>query len=140
MIADPSDVTYNATQMNMTLTMTNPVGEITEWAPAEQLVVSMNIYQQGIVQIKAMDPSETFSRFRVSDYGVGVEWGQLKPQTISDDETSNPDYLITNNDNGVMLAQTVQVEGEDSWDVQVQYDPFRIILRSNGQVLVVVNN
>jgi alpha-glucosidase (family GH31 glycosyl hydrolase) len=39
-----------------------------------------------------------------------------------------------------MLAQTEQVEGEDAWDVLVQYSPFRIILRSNEQDLVVVNN
>ena len=92
----------------MTLTMTNAVGEITAWAPAEQLVVSMNIYQSGIVQIKVQDLSEEFSRFRVSDYGVGVEWGQLIPQTMDDGSSiANPDYLITSNVNGVDVQQQV---------------------------------
>lgn len=53
---------------------------------------------------------------------------------------SNPDYLITSNVNGVDVQQQVQVEGQDSWDVQIQYNPFRILLKSNGQILVVVNN
>ena len=32
------------------------------------------------------------------------------------------------------------MEGEDSWDVKIQYNPFRILLYSNGQILVVINN
>lgn len=89
--------------MNMTLTMSN-AGQITQWAPADSLLVSMNIYQNGILQVKVMDLTEEFSRFKISNYGIGVEWGQLKPQTIDDGNTiTSPDYLITSTTQGVDL-------------------------------------
>jgi hypothetical protein len=43
-----TDVVYNSTQINMTLTMTN-VDEITAWAPGNNLLVTMNIYQDGLL-------------------------------------------------------------------------------------------
>jgi hypothetical protein len=42
-IKDSTDVVYNSTQMNMTLTMTNDP-EITDWSPGNNLLVTMNIY------------------------------------------------------------------------------------------------
>ena len=71
---------------------------------------------------------------------MGVEWGQLTPQTMSEDTANNPDYLITSNPYGWDIQQQKQIEGEDSWDVKIKYNPFRILLYSNGQILVVINN
>lgn len=61
----------------MTLTMTNNP-PITSWSPGNNLLVTMNVYQNGLMQINVADPTETFSRFKISDYNVGVEWGQLQ--------------------------------------------------------------
>jgi len=43
--------------------------------------------------VKVNNPAETWSRFRISDYNVGVEWGQLIPQTIATDGSAN--YQLT---------------------------------------------
>jgi hypothetical protein len=42
------DVVYNSTQMNMTLTLTN-TADITAWSPGNNLLVTMNIYQNGLL-------------------------------------------------------------------------------------------
>ena len=65
----------NTTQLNLTLT--NTVTGITEWNPASSLLLTMNVYQNGILQINIANPEETWSRFRISDYDIGVEWSQL---------------------------------------------------------------
>ena len=63
---------YNTTQLNLTLT--NTITDITQWNPASTLLLTMNIYQNGILQINIANPSETWSRFKISDYDIGVEW------------------------------------------------------------------
>lgn len=90
-ISDSSAVTYNSTQINMTLTMTNSPA-ISTWSPGDNLLVTFNVYQRGILQVKVSKPDEAISRFRISDYGVGVEWGTLIPQTFLEDGTG--DYLL----------------------------------------------
>lgn len=136
-IADSSAVTHNATQMNMTISMTNNPA-ITSWQPGNNLIVSMNIYQNGILQFNVIDTSETWSRFRISDYDIGVEWSQLKHQTI--DESSGSDYLITSQVDGITLTQQSAATGEDQFEVKIQYNPFRIQEWSNGQLLVEINS
>ena len=64
--------------MNMTLTMTNDPA-ITDWNPGNNLLLTMNIYQNGLLQINIAYPAEEWSRFKISDFDIGVEWGQLKP-------------------------------------------------------------
>ena len=76
----------------MTLTMTNNPA-ITAWSPGNNLLLSLNMYQNGLLQVKVNNPAETWSRFRISDYNVGVEWGQLIPQTIATDGSAN--YQLT---------------------------------------------
>lgn len=87
-----TDVVYNETQINMTLTMTNDPA-ITAWSPGNNLLVTLNVYQNGLMQVKISNPAETWSRFRISDYNVGVEWGQLIPQTFQADGSG--DYTMT---------------------------------------------
>lgn len=65
----------NTTQLNLNLT--NTVTGITEWDPASSLLLTMNVYQNGILQINIANPDESWSRFRISDYDIGVEWSQL---------------------------------------------------------------
>lgn len=60
---------------------------------------------------------------------MGVEWGQLIPQTIAADQSG--DYKITEQADGIELTQPV-VEGKDSFDIKVQYAPFRIAMFSNS--------
>jgi len=110
---------------------------ITSWSPGNNLLVTMNIYQNGLLQVKVSDPSETYSRFRISDYNVGVEWGQLIPQTFAADGSG--DYLLQVQPTGIELSQAF-VEGQDSFDVKIQFSPFRIVQSSNSQVLVEINN
>ena len=56
----------------------------------------------GLLQVQVKDPSETFSRFKISDYDIGVEWSQLNAQSMDDGNTiTNPDYLITTSSDGV---------------------------------------
>lgn len=43
-----TDVVYNSTQINMTLTLTN-AADITAWSPGNNLLVTMNIYQNGLL-------------------------------------------------------------------------------------------
>ena len=50
-IQSSSDVAYNSTQINMTLTMTNDPA-ITAWSPGNNLLVTMNVYQNGLMQVK----------------------------------------------------------------------------------------
>jgi len=70
---------------------------------------------------------------------VGVEWGQLMQATFSDDGTQ--DYTLdTSQSTGISMSQTVQVKGNDAYEIIVQFDPFRIMLRSNGLVLVEINS
>lgn len=40
---------------------------------------------------------------------------------------------------GIELSQPV-VEGQDSFDIKIQYSPFRILESSNSQVLVEINH
>ena len=47
-VQDASAVAYNATQMNLTLTMTNSP-PITAWQPGNDLTLTMNIYQNGLL-------------------------------------------------------------------------------------------
>lgn len=90
--------------MIIALTMSN-VGQISSWAPADSLEVSLSIYQMGLLQVQVKDPSETFSRFKISDYDVGVEWSTLKAQTMDDTTViPNPDYLVTKSTNGVDIT------------------------------------
>jgi len=42
--------------------------------------------------VNIANPSETWSRFKISDYGVGVEWSQLELQTFAVDGSG--DYLL----------------------------------------------
>lgn len=107
--------------MNMTLTLTNP--EISTWAPAQNLLVTLNVYQMGLLQVKVQNVGESFQRFRISDYGVGVEWGALIAQTFAEDGTG--DYLLTITDQGVEMSQAA-VEGQDAFDIKIQFSPFRI--------------
>ena len=58
----------------MTLTMTNNP-PISSWSPGNNLLLSLNIYQNGLLQVNIANLAETFSRFKISDYNVGVEWG-----------------------------------------------------------------
>jgi hypothetical protein len=87
--------------------------------------------------VKVNNPAETWSRFRISDYNVGVEWGQLIPQTIATDGSAN--YQLTQQPDGITLSQAA-VAGKDSFEVRIQYAPFRIAQYSNGQILTVINN
>lgn len=107
--------------MNMTLTLTNP--EISTWAPAQNLLVTLNVYQMGLLQVKVQNVGESFQRFRISDYGVGVEWGALIAQTFAEDGTG--DYQLTITDQGVEMSQAA-VEGQDAFDIKIQFSPFRI--------------
>ena len=58
----------------MTLTMTN-TPPITSWSPGNNLLLTLNIYQNGILQDKIANLAEKFNRFKISDYNLGVEWG-----------------------------------------------------------------
>jgi hypothetical protein len=59
--------------MTMMLTCEN-CAEITSWKPATNLNAYMTIYQMGLLKINIEDTSSNLKRFKVSDYGMGVEW------------------------------------------------------------------
>ena len=81
--------------------MTN-AGQISSWAPADSHEVTLAIYQMGLLQVQVRDPRETFSRFKISVYDVGLEWSQLIAQTMDDGATiTNPDYMVTKTSGGV---------------------------------------
>jgi len=48
---------------------------------SENLDLHLEFYQQGIMRINIVDPTENVDRFRISDTGVGVEWDQLTKVT-----------------------------------------------------------
>jgi hypothetical protein len=123
--------------LNLTLTMTNNP-PISSWAPGNDLTFVMNIYQNGILQVRVLNTAETYSRFRISDYGMGVEWSQLNLQTIS--ETAGADYTISTQADGMTLTQNGAVSGQDQFEIKIQYSPFRVQQYSNGQLLTEINN
>jgi hypothetical protein len=100
------------------------------------LLVSLEVYQNGILRVNIGDPSEvgTISRFRISDYGIGVEWSQLIAQDLN-----GGDYNMTTTADGIQLTQS-QIAGQDSFQILIQFNPFRILESSNGINLVEINN
>lgn len=49
------------------------------------------------------------------------------------------DYTMTTTDQGISLTQP-EVPGQDSFQILIQYSPFRILQSSNGTHLVEINN
>jgi hypothetical protein len=88
--------------------------------------------------VRVLNTAETYSRFRISDYGMGVEWSQLNLQTIS--ETAGADYTISTQADGMTLTQNGAVSGQDQFEIKIQYSPFRVQQYSNGQLLTEINN
>lgn len=49
------------------------------------------------------------------------------------------DYTMKTTDQGISLTQP-EVPGQDSFQILIQYSPFRILQSSNGTNLVEINN
>jgi hypothetical protein len=73
------------------------------------LLVSLEVYQNGILRVNIGDPNEigTISRFRISDFGIGVEWSQLIAQDLN-----GGDYNMSTTAEGIQLTQP-QIAGQD---------------------------
>jgi hypothetical protein len=77
--------------------------------------VILEVYQNGILRVNVADPSEVgvISRFRISDFGIGVEWSQLVAQNFV-----NGTYTYTSSADGIELKQPT-VEGQDSFTIKI---------------------
>lgn len=76
-------------------------------------------YQNGLMQVKINEQGSTINRFSISETGVGVEWSQLIPQALNDQNVKIQDDQIE-------IGPFSREDCDDLVSYTVKFNPMRI--------------
>ena len=96
---------------------------------AETLTAKIWFYQNGIARFVIGEPGST--RFQISQEGISVEWDQLDPENLTNKVKEAADSLSVTDLN--------RNDGSKSFEYIIEFNPFKVIQKSNGTVTQVIN-